>query len=136
MRATESNTPIILVSWLNKAKRNDMLSEVLMPAKNIKIDDYQPIINGNKNFAKYIIDKMYNFYGLNKKDKYRGGKYVECRYVSMWLIRKYTDLSLRVIGEFFDKDHSTVIHGIQHVDNRIRFEPNFETKLKYIESII
>ncbi len=38
------------------------------------------------------------------------------RQVAMYLARELTPHSLTVIGQWFDRDHSTVIHGIRQVE--------------------
>jgi len=35
----------------------------------------------------------------------------------MYLCRRYTSFSLKELGEIFNKDHTTIIHGIKRVEN-------------------
>ena len=50
------------------------------------------------------------------KRRYR--KYVWARHVAMYLIRSYfPQRSLQQIGNIFNKDHATVLHGIRVVRN-------------------
>jgi hypothetical protein len=44
----------------------------------------------------------------------------QARHVAMFLCRHYTDLSLADIGLAFDRDHSTVIHGVNRIQLEIR----------------
>ena len=50
---------------------------------------------------------------------------VNCRYVSMYLMRKYSKTPLKKIGTYYTgrgnkpKDHATVLNGIKVVDNHI-----------------
>ena len=41
------------------------------------------------------------------------------RQVSMYLARELTEMSLAQVGEFFDRDHSTVRHACQKVTDTI-----------------
>ena len=38
----------------------------------------------------------------------------------MYLMREHTGLSLIKIGEIFDRDHTTVLHGIKKVEADMR----------------
>ena len=38
------------------------------------------------------------------------------RHVGMYLLREQTGLSLIKIGDLFDRDHTTVMHGIKKVE--------------------
>lgn len=45
---------------------------------------------------------------------------VHARHVAFYLCKTLTDKSFPCIGRFFgDRDHSTVIHGIQHIKDRL-----------------
>ena len=45
---------------------------------------------------------------------------VLCRQISMYLCRELTDLSLPRIGEYFARDHSTVLHSVEKVKRILR----------------
>ena len=47
---------------------------------------------------------------------------VLARNTAFFLARKYTDLSLKDIGERFNRRHSTVIKGITNVERELRQE--------------
>ncbi len=59
------------------------------------------------------------------------------RQVAMYFAKIYTDFSLKSIGNYFNRDHSTVIHAIQAVENLIesdkRFKSDIETLKKKFE---
>ena len=38
----------------------------------------------------------------------------------MYLVRECTGMSLIKIGELFDRDHTTALHGIQKIDGSMR----------------
>jgi chromosomal replication initiator protein len=44
----------------------------------------------------------------------------EARQMAMYLVRKLTNLSLPDIGNEFAKDHSTVLHSINKVENSLK----------------
>ena len=44
----------------------------------------------------------------------------EARQVAMYLIRTMTNLSLPEIGREFDRDHTTVMHGLKKVEQTLQ----------------
>lgn len=53
--------------------------------------------------------------GLSRKSEV-----VYARYVCFFLMRKYMSLSLKAIGQVFNRDHSTVVSGLSVIED----EPN------------
>jgi chromosomal replication initiator protein len=70
---------------------------------------------------------------LKAKRKYKG--YVFPRQVAMYLSRKLTNASLLEIGEKFGgKDHSTVLHSIKKVEERMSKEPSFKETIESLHN--
>jgi chromosomal replication initiator protein len=59
----------------------------------------------------------------------RGRAQARPRQVAMWLARHTTPCSLPEIGRWFERDHSTVMHAIERVDERMAAEPVFATRV-------
>ena len=55
---------------------------------------------------------------------------MEIRYVIMYLCKKYTNMYLKQIAGIFDMDHTTAMHGIASIENRIDTEPDFKDKVE------
>ena len=92
----------------------------------ISIDHIQKVVSGFFNLK--VSD-------LKTKRKYKG--YVLPRQVGMYLSRKLTDSSLLEIGEKFGgKDHSTVLHSIKKVEERMEKEPSFKETIDHLLSRI
>lgn len=52
---------------------------------------------------------------------------VDFRYVCYYVINKYNPgISRRAIGKYFDKNHATVYHGIQEINNLIGTNPHIK----------
>jgi len=51
------------------------------------------------------------------------------RQVAMYFAKIYTDFSLKSIGNYFNRDHSTVIHAIQAVENLIESDKRFKADI-------
>jgi chromosomal replication initiator protein len=60
---------------------------------------------------------------------------VQARQVAMYLCRKYTDETLQKIGkEFGGRDHSTVIHSIDTVEDLVDTDPNFRDRVQELQN--
>jgi chromosomal replication initiator protein len=95
----------------------EVLKNIIKPKEEfISIDVIQKVVSSFFNIK--ISD-------LKVKRKYKG--YVLPRQVAMYLSRKLTNASLLDIGEKFGgKDHSTVLHSIKKVEEKISKEPSFK----------
>jgi chromosomal replication initiator protein len=73
--------------------------------------------------AGLILDRTADYYNLTREDlvsKSRSRPLTTARHVAMYLTRECTGLSLIKIGELFNRDHSTVMHGINKVEVLMR----------------
>ncbi len=71
---------------------------------------------------KLIIAEVCRFYNIDEavlRSKLKNKNTAEARQVAMYLVRSLTNLSLPDIGREFGRDHSTVIHSIQKVEQQI-----------------
>ena len=69
------------------------------------------------------------------KRKYKG--YVLPRQIAMYLSRKLTNASLLEIGDKFGgKDHSTVLHSIKKVEEKMSKEESFKDIVENLQSRI
>jgi chromosomal replication initiator protein len=65
--------------------------------------------------------------------KTRKREVVQARQVAMYFCKEFTQHSLKTIGlHFGGRDHSTVIHGIQSIENQLETDPSFEDVLSEI----
>jgi chromosomal replication initiator protein len=55
------------------------------------------------------------------------------RQLAMWLIRKHTTSSYKEIGEFFGRDHSTVIYAKQTVDDQSSVDILIQNHIRHLE---
>jgi chromosomal replication initiator protein len=67
------------------------------------------------------------------KSKKRTQRVAFCRQVAMYLCRKLTDNSFPIIGEYFGRDHSTVIHANNLIARRTSNDPAFRMWVDKIE---
>jgi chromosomal replication initiator protein len=105
----------------------EVLKNIIKPKEEfISIDVIQKVVSSFFNIK--ISD-------LKVKRKYKG--YVLPRQVAMYLSRKLTNSSLLDIGEKFGgKDHSTVLHSIKKVEEKISKEPSFKEMVENLHGRI
>lgn len=61
---------------------------------------------------------------------------VEARQIAFYLMRQLSGLTLTQIGEIFGRDHSTVIYGINTVNDLLKVDVPFQKKVHYIKSLL
>lgn len=70
-----------------------------------------------------VIDTVEKFFNLKENDlksKSRSQNIAFPRQIAMYILKEYTDLSLKQIGSYFGGlDHTTVLHGINKIKNNI-----------------
>ena len=105
----------------------EVLKNIIKPKEDsISIDAIQKVVSNSFNIKTTDI---------RMKRKYKA--YVLPRQIAMYLSRKLTDASLLEIGEKFGgKDHSTVLHSIKKVEEKMSKEPSFKEKVEILKSRI
>jgi chromosomal replication initiator protein len=84
-----------------------------------------------------VVSTFYNIKISDLKVKRKYKAYVIPRQVAMYLSRKLTNASLLEIGEKFGgKDHSTVLHSIKKVEERMSKETPFKEMIENLHSRI
>lgn len=95
------------------------------------------LLGSGGNITKEMILKNvienFGFSEAELKGKKRTQKLALARQTSMYLIRTFLNLSLTEVGEFFGgKDHSTVIHAIEKIENLKKSDIEYSQKLERI----
>ena len=85
---------------------------------------------------KKIISAVAEFYDLTEKDiiiPSRKKEIVRPRQIAMYLLRKELNNSFSFIGERFGgKDHTTVIHSCEKINNQLQKDKNLEEEIQMI----
>jgi chromosomal replication initiator protein len=59
------------------------------------------------------------------------------RQIAMFLVRKYTGLGLKDIGQFFGgKDHSTILHACNKIETGSELDPEIRTAVENIQNLL
>lgn len=83
-----------------------------------------------------IISEVSKTFSVSEKDiisKRKTAAVAFARQVSMYIARETTELSYKAIGDSFGKDHTTVLHNVQKIENHLKANP-FDREL--VENII
>lgn len=87
-----------------------------------------------------IIDVVSEHFNVSKEDitsKKRNSEYVLPRQIIMYLCRSMTDVSLQNIGKLLSKkDHTTVLHGINKIENKMATDEELRNKIEIIKKKI
>ncbi len=124
---------IIAFSKLNNIEIN--LETAQEALKDIIYPDKQNEVNPN-----FIINIVAEYFNLKPEDitsKKRNSEFVEARQVVMYLCRDMTDASFQSIGKLLGKkDHSTIIHGVDKITEKIQSNEDYKNKIENIKKKI
>ena len=91
----------------------------------------------NINYIQEIVSKFFSISIEQMKDKARKKEIVIARQVAMYFSKDFTNNSLKSIGfHFGGRDHSTVIHAVQSVNDMIDTDSVFRNNIKEINKRI
>ena len=82
-----------------------------------------------------ILHETAKYFSLRREDlvsKSRSRPLTTARHIAMYLLRELTGLSLIKIGELFDRDHSTALHGIKRIETLM---PNRDTVYRQVQEL-
>jgi len=99
------------------------------------------LLYNEQKHANQIINDVCDFYGLTPiqvKGKSRLRTIVKGRFISMYLIRKRTDLTFTEIARIFHKDHTSIIHACQTIEEvlSLKFDNDYQDEIKKLSKII
>jgi len=90
--------------------------------------------------AEDIIKVVCDYFKVNEtqiKGRKRDASIVLPRHIAIYLIKKYTNLSLKDIArQIGKKDHSTIIHSINKIERLIKIDQNLSTDVMNIISLL
>ena len=111
--------------------------DVAIEAINSTRDGYDA---ANQLSEKKIISIVADYYKISPSEitsKVRTGQIALARHISMYLIRKHLDVSLKKIGETFGgKDHTTVMSGISKVEKELKTDEQLKSAITELEKRI
>jgi len=59
------------------------------------------------------------------------------RQIAMFLIRKYTNLGFKEIGQYFGgRDHTTIMHACREIEKKIEQDPEMRDTVETIQNLL
>jgi chromosomal replication initiator protein len=123
-----------------------LLAYASITRRDITIDLVKSILKGNQKQEKskfsieVIIEKVADYYKVpvnNIREKNRRKEVAFCRQLAMYIVKSYTNYSLKSIGlHFGGRDHSTVIHAVQHIEKLKEKDSSVSSDIDHIVSIL
>ncbi len=128
-----------LTRIIAKAKANNDEYLTLDNAQNYLNDIVVP--DKDKNITTdYIIQVVTTEFGVSYDDivsSKRNSEISNARQTIMYLSRKMIDISLDNIGKILgNRDHTTVMHGIDNVEKKMKTDSEFKAKIDHLKDII
>jgi chromosomal replication initiator protein len=113
-------TRVLALSKLtDKSITSDLVSRIL---PNIRAESRKPTIDDILN----VTTRHFELTSSDIQGNTRKQEVVLARHVTMYLSKKLTGLSLKMIGaNFGGRDHSTVVHACRNVEKRLKNDPDF-----------
>jgi chromosomal replication initiator protein len=90
---------------------------------------------GQEYTVEMILNAACKHYGIKMKDlkgTSRAKNFSLPRQVAMFLIRRYTNLGYREIGQIFGKDHSTAVHAHQKIEAEIEIDMDLKRNIEQV----
>lgn len=110
---------------LNLALAEDALKDVIYPDQRREIS------------PSLIIDVVAEHFNISKEDitsKKRNSEYVIPRQIIMYLCRQMTEATFQMIAAYLGKkDHTTVIHGVEKIEEKLRTDEDLRNKIETIQ---
>lgn len=93
----------------------------------------------NAAYPDLIKEKVAEHYHIRTAElssRSRQGRIVLPRHVAAYLCRQMTDLSLPEIARHFNRNHTTIIHSCNHIEQKIAQDSDFKEDLKFLQMSI
>ncbi|HEX2787128.1 MAG TPA: chromosomal replication initiator protein DnaA [Ignavibacteria bacterium] len=87
-----------------------------------------------------ILDVVSDYYSIQKRDilsKKRTKEIAQARQIAMFLAKEYTDMTLQLIGSFFNgKDHATVLYAVNTINKQIKADKKFAAQISHVKETL
>lgn len=86
-----------------------------------------------------IIEKVCSYYAVTNEDiigKSRCRDIIKARHMAIYIIRNKVKYKLKATGTLFNRDHTTVIHAIQNINNLLCYDEATINDLKNLQNIL
>ena len=124
----------VLISLIAHASLNKRDIDIELAKQVLKNIVHNIDTEMNIDYLQKLVTEHFNVSLESLKSKTRKKEIVIARQVAMYLAKQYTNHSLKSIGEYCGgRDHSTVIHAIQAVNDMLHTEHHFKVSMEEIK---
>jgi chromosomal replication initiator protein len=105
-------------------------------AQRLLTDFFSPTKQANMSIelVQRVVADFYRISPIDLKGKKKTKNIVVPRQIAMYIAREMTGYSLTEIGETFGgRDHATVIHSCDKIENQLLTDPNLEPTLQNLQ---
>jgi chromosomal replication initiator protein len=120
---------VLLLAEVRGVKPSELL---LGEAATISAPQIQSMTSSRVIQPRKVVDTVSGFYGLDVEDLLGTSRRKEiktARQIAMYLMSKELSLSTVKIGNEFKKDHTTVMHGIEVIENSLKTDFNLRSQM-------
>ena len=99
----------------------------------------QPAMDTTNITFEGIVEKVCERFGLRPSDltSTRRSRHIALpRHIAMYICRRLLNASFPHLGQLFQRDHSTVMHGVALVEQRVKRDPAFLLTVQQLEATI
>jgi len=126
-----------LIKLLADSSLNSKEIDIELAKKTVKEISTSRKINISIDYITKIVCEYFNVDEDNIREKNRKKEIVLARQVAMYFSKKLTKYSLKTIGlQFGGRDHSTVIHAYNNIDNMISEDTRLKDSIENIRNKI
>lgn len=104
----------------------------LLKADPVEVEQFSPNITIRMGLVMRLGSRYFNMTQAELVSAARSTKYIMPRHIIMYLAKTLTNLSYPQIGAWFNRDHTTIIHGYDKIADLIK--TNNQIK-KYVDEI-
>jgi chromosomal replication initiator protein len=120
--------------WFNQGINPELIKLTLSKTKEWRV------LPESKTTADEILNVVCNEYGITTAELHtrtRIREIVEARQMAVYLMKNYTKLSLRQIGEKVGGfDHATVVYGYSAIENFSKTDRKFAERLSGVQNLL
>ena len=67
------------------------------------------------------------------KSKTRIKNVKDARFECMYLLKKTTNMTLAYIGDYYNRDHASVLHAVQTIDNEQEYDRDLKGRIRELK---
>lgn len=122
-----------LATELNQLRqRRAELEELYELRQRVATLEFQTFQAKDQTNARAVLEMVCAEFGLNPAllfARNRKQAVVDCRHVTWYLLRHVLELPYATIGQWFDRHHGAVIHGVQNITDQCELNAKFRDRV-------